>query len=268
MGRDKLRQRDLERIEAALRRAAETVAEFTPGAIEYERKRGGDPVTEADERIDQVLRELLPAGDEGWLSEETVDDAARLERRRVWVVDPLDGTREFIQGIPEWCISVGLVEEGQAVAGGIYNPSTDQVFLASLETGLTLNGEKAGASHRTSLESAVVLASRSEVRRGEWERFEGGPYEVRPTGSVAFKLACVAAGLVDATWTLVPKNEWDIAAGVALVRAGGGEVYDLSGALPSFNNRSTLKSGLIAHGGKLRDAVWEELDLPLEGDGS
>ena len=93
----------------------------------------------------------------------------------------------------------------------------------------------------------MVLASRSEVKRGEWESFRRKDFEVKPVGSVAYKLALVAAGLADATWTLVPKHEWDIAAGVALLQAAGGDVYSLEGEPPSFNQKNPLLSGLIAH---------------------
>ena len=241
------RDNDLERIEAALRAAAEALTPFTPGAIAVEMKSGGDPVTEADRRVDEVLHRLLPAEGEGWLSEETVDDLVRLDRDRVWVVDPLDGTREFIEGIPEWSVSIGLVEEGQPVAGGIYNPSTHQLVLGATDRGVTLNGEPAGVSTRGSLEGAVVLASRSEVKRGEWERFQNRGFKVKPCGSVAYKLAQVAAGLVDATWTLVPKNEWDVVAGVALVRAAGGLIEVLEDPDRTFNRENPLMAGMLAH---------------------
>ena len=131
------RRDDLAKIEAALREAASAVSVFTPGSIEVELKQGGDPVTAADTAINDVLLKILPAEGEGWLSEETVDDPIRLEKERVWIVDPLDGTREFIQGIPEWSISIGLVENGKAVAGGILNPSTNELVLGSIETGVT-----------------------------------------------------------------------------------------------------------------------------------
>src|SRR5262244_2626711 len=101
----------LERVRAALETAREVLNRFTPGAIEAEYKAGHDPVTEADRAVDRVLRENLLRDDEGWLSEESVDDFSRLDKRRVWVVDPLDGTREFVQGIPEFCISIAMVED-------------------------------------------------------------------------------------------------------------------------------------------------------------
>jgi len=251
------RREDLRRIEAALREAEKALAPFTPGAIAVERKAGGDPVTEADHRVDDVLRHLLPSPGEGWLSEETVDDHARLDKRRTWVVDPLDGTREFVEGIPQWSVSIGLVEDGQPVAGGILNPATHQLVLGAVGHGVALNGEPRTVSGRESLEGAVVLASNSEIRRGEWDRFAGQGIEVRPCGSVAYKLAMVAAGLVDATWTLVPKNEWDVVAGVALVRAAGGIIEPMGEADRAFNRPSTLLEGLLAYPPQLQAAIHE-----------
>ncbi len=252
---------DLRRIARGLRAAAEVLEDFTPGQVEATRKAGGSPVTEADQRIDDVLSELLPIVGEGWLSEESVDGADRLDCRRVWVVDPLDGTREFIEGIPEWCVSIGLVEDGRPVAGGILNPLTGETFLGSPSTGVTLNGQPVQQSPRTCLQGAVVLASRSEVQRGQWRPFEECGIEVVAMGSVAYKLARVAAGLADATWTLVPKNEWDIAAGVALILAQGGSVRRPDGKPCRFNRPKTLYPGLIASGAGLAapiEALIEE----------
>ena len=252
---------DLRRIEAGLRQAAAAIVDITPGAVEADYKAPGDPVTEADRRIDAILRRLLPREGEGWLSEETVDDPVRLDRQRVWIVDPVDGTREFVEGLPEWCISIGLVEGGRAVAGGIYNPAVGNLVLGSLETGVTLNGEPARVSDRVGLDGALVLASRSETRRGEWERFENLGFRVEASGSVAYKLAQVAAGLIDATWTLVPKNEWDVAAGAALVAAAGGEVLTLDAESPRFNKPDTLFRGFVATPPGLKQPILSLLEL-------
>lgn len=251
------RDKDLQRIEHALREARRALEPFTPGAIEVERKAGGDPVTAADHEVDSLLRDLLPSPGEGWLSEETRDDLSRLDRGRVWVVDPLDGTREFVEGLPEWSVSVGLVEDGEPVAGGILNPATGQLVLGAVGQGVTLNGSPAGVSKRESLDGALVLASRSEVRRGEWERFADRGFEIRACGSVAYKLAMVAAGEVDATWTLVPKNEWDVVAGVALVRAAGGTIEVLNDRARRFNGRDTLMDGLLAYPPQLAGPIAE-----------
>jgi myo-inositol-1(or 4)-monophosphatase len=250
---------ELKRIEEGLRAAGEILAELRARDLKIERKERNDPVTEADLRVDAALRELLPRDGEGWLSEETADDASRLSCERVWVVDPIDGTREYVADIPEWCVSIGLVEEGRPLAGGIYNPATDQLILGGVGRGVTLNGQPATVSEATQLDDALVLASRSEVKRGEWERFEGGPFRVQATGSVAFKLAQVAAGLCDATWTLVPKSEWDVAAGVALVQAAGGEAYLPDWELPTFNRRPPKLPGLIAAGPGLLGPIRELL---------
>ena len=247
----------VERIRGALQQAVSVVSSFVPGAVKADQKSSGrGPVTEADRALDRVLRETLLREGEGWLSEESADDLTRLEKHRVWVVDPLDGTLEFVAGIPEWCISIGLVEDGRVVAGGVANPATGETFLGSLESGLNYNGRPARASGRTTLEGAVVLASRSEVKRGEWEAFRNAPITVRPMGSVAYKLALVAAGLADATWTLTPKHEWDVAAGVALVQAAGGFAECLDKSAPTFNNRSPRFSGLAAGAAPLREKIW------------
>ncbi|MBV9573446.1 MAG: 3'(2'),5'-bisphosphate nucleotidase CysQ [Acidobacteriales bacterium] len=246
----------LQRIKAALEAARSVFTGFTPGAIETRYKVGSDPVTEADRAVDRVLRKELLQPGEGWLSEESVDDPTRLERSRVWVVDPLDGTREFVAGIPEFVVSVAMVEDGRPVAGGICNPATGEVFLGSLDSGMTYNGKPASASRRSVVDGATVLASRSEVKRGEWQQFAEAPFIVTPMGSVAYKLALVAAGLADATFTLTPKNEWDVAAGAALVQSAGGIVCTLDGADLRCNNQSPLLSGLVACGPLLKEPLF------------
>ena len=245
----------LARIEAAIAASRAVFARFTPGAIETEYKIGHDPVTEADRALDAVLRQTLLRDGEGWLSEESVDDPIRLQRSRVWVVDPLDGTREFVKGIPEFCVSIGFVENGRPVAGGIYNPATDETFLGAIDSGVTYNGKPAQPSQRTSLDGALVLASRSEVKRGEWKPFESATFTIRPMGSVAYKLALVSAGLADITFTLTPKNEWDVVAGAALVLSAGGFVSTLEKTDLTANRRDPLLSGLLACGPFLKDQL-------------
>jgi myo-inositol-1(or 4)-monophosphatase len=242
----------LKRIDAALAAARDVFGRFTAGAIDAEFKAGHDPVTEADRAIDAVLRQNLLRDGEGWLSEESVDNFTRLDKKHVWVVDPLDGTREFVKGIPEFCVSIGFVEDGHPVAGGIYNPATDEAFVGSIDAGVLYNGRPAHASARASLAGALVLASRSEVKRGEWRAFENGPLRIHAMGSVAYKLARVSAGLADVTFTLTPKNEWDVAAGAALVLSSGGFVTTLENKPFRANNRNPLLSGLIASGPHLR----------------
>src|SRR5271169_1778753 len=176
----------LHRIQSALDAARLVFARFTPGAVATEYKAGHDPVTEADRAVDAVLRRNLLRDGEGWLSEETADNPSRLDKERVWIVDPLDGTREFVKGLPEFCVSIGFAENGKPVAGGIYNPVTKETFLGAIDTGVLYNGKPAQATERTSLDGALILASRSEVKRGEWKPFENGTYKVQAMGSVAY----------------------------------------------------------------------------------
>ena len=254
----------LNRIQKALQAAAHTILQFAPGDINAEFKPGGrGPVSDADGASNQTLRDVLLQDGEAWLSEESADDFDRLKSKRVWIVDPLDGTLEFISGIPEWCVSVALVEDGRAVAGGICNPATGELILGSLGTGLTYNGVFTYPTMKKSLAGAIVGASRSEVRREEWKRFENSSFLIRPLGSVAYKLALVAAGRLDATWTLTPKNEWDVAAGVALIESAGGCVRGLTNKTLVFNNRNTLIPGLIASGRYLQDELWSSLSVHL-----
>jgi len=248
----------LGRIEAALREAKTIFARFTPGEIAAEYKAGHDPVTAADRELDVALRKHLLRPGEGWLSEESADDRSRLEYEQVWVVDPLDGTREFVAGIPEFCASVALVERGRPVAAGIYNPATDELFLGSIDSGLSYNHAPVHTSRHNTLKDATVLASRSETKRGEWKKFASAPFRVEPMGSVAYKLARVSAGLADITFTLTPKHEWDVAAGAALVLSGGGFVETLDSPLVC-NRKDPLISGLIAGGPLLKDELLEFL---------
>lgn len=253
----------IERIQAAIHAAKEVFGQFTPGKIETEYKAGHDPVTEADRALDSVLRKNLLREGEGWLSEESADDLSRLDRERVWVVDPLDGTRELVEGIPEFCVSIALVESGRPVAAGICNPATNETFMGAIDCGLTYNGAPARVSQRSELRGALVLASRSETKRGEWEKFQGAPFKVEPMGSVAYKLARVAAGLADITFTLTPKNEWDIAGGAALINSAGGFVQTLDSVM-ICNRKNPLIDGLIACGPLLKDELLQFLSPYLQ----
>jgi len=249
------------RIEAALKAACAALAPFTPGRVAAEYKSRQDPITEADRIVDRVLRENLQRNGEGWLSEESLDDKVRLQFDRIWIVDPLDGTAEFVAGVPEWCVSIGFAHEGSAVAGGVCNPLTGEIFLGARNIGVTYNGAAVRVGKRKTLDGALVLASRSEVHRGQWRQFQHREFDIRPLGSIAYKLALVAAGKADATWTFVPKHEWDIAAGVALVEAAGGFVTTVEGASPTFNNPEPRLSGLIAGARGLRRPLHEILSL-------
>lgn len=252
------------RISDALTCACAVLTRYTPGQIPVQYKSDLDPVTEADREVNAVLRASLVRNGEGWLSEESADDEERLDKTQVWIVDPLDGTREFVQGIPEWSVSVAFVEYGFPVAGGICNPATGEMYLGCIGWGVTCNGTPARATARGDLRGALVLGSRSEANRGEWGRFENAGFTFRPSGSVAYKLARVAAGQADATWTLVPKHEWDVAAGLALIASADGIARALDGSPVILNQRRPLLDGLVA----CAPALYEQISSLLKSEKS
>jgi myo-inositol-1(or 4)-monophosphatase len=225
---------------------------FRDGGYQIDSKGKNNPVTtadfEADSELKQILREAFPTY--GWLSEETVDNDDRLTAERVWIVDPLDGTKEFIKGIPEFVVAIALAEHGVPVMGVSYNPIKDELFWGMPGAGCHLNDKIVTVSDTRTLEHSTILASRSETARGEWKAYEGR-VTVRAIGSVAYKLALVAAGQADATFTLTPKSEWDIASGVALIIAAGGRVTDLHGEPLQFNRRDVKTPGFVASNGHL-----------------
>ena len=220
-------------------------------------KHNDSPVTvadhEANHKIHQIIHRAFPH--DGWLSEETTDSPARLSKRRVWVVDPLDGTKEFIDKIPEFAVSIGLIEEGRPILGVIYYPALDELIWAVCgrgawgRTGAT-NDTRLHVSPTARLAEATVLSSRSETKRGEWKPFQS-LFRAQPAGGMAHKLATVAKGEADATFTLVPKNEWDLCAGVVLIEEAGGMLTTLGGRPVVFNQATTLLQGLVASNRRL-----------------
>ncbi|MFC1764316.1 3'(2'),5'-bisphosphate nucleotidase CysQ [Planctomycetota bacterium] len=203
-------------------------------------------VTEADLEADRLLRERL--GEEfpsyGWLSEETKMDARRHTSSRVWIVDPIDGTREFVLQIPEYAVSVSLVEDGVPVLGVVYNPPKQELYSAIKGQGAQLNGSLIRCDHDLG-GKPIVEVSRSDIDKGRFSAFEDN-VQLHPCGSIAYKLARLAAGRVDSTLSLTPKNEWDIAAGVILVTEAGGRITELKGGGYCFNQKDTLVNGVIA----------------------
>ncbi len=236
----------LERVQTALAAARAVYQSFDGDKITELKKAGGDPLTEVDMALDSALKESLLANGDGWLSEETVDNSTRLDRDLVWIVDPLDGTREFIDGLPEFCTSIGAVVDGVPIVGGIINPAAGLEIVGGLGIGLTCNGVPVEKTRPAVGNVTRVLASRTEVGRGRWEMVEAAGIDVEPMGSVAYKMARVAAGLDWATWTPVPKNEWDVAGGAALLKAAGGTTVGLDGRELTFNRADPLFDGIIA----------------------
>tara|TARA_Y100000996_G_scaffold337292_1_gene273985 strand:+ start:3032 stop:3814 length:783 start_codon:yes stop_codon:yes gene_type:complete len=233
----------------ATKQAADVILKYYNSSYEVKMKGKGNPVTEADIEADEILKETLmkETPDFGWLSEETRDSSDRLNKTKVWVVDPLDGTKEFVEGIPNFVISVGLVENNKPVLGIIYNPVTEQMFSAYTGGGVKLNGVNCTISKSSQLSKMSMLNSRSETKAGLWEPYKEYFNEVSPIGSIAYKLALVSTAQSDMVASLKPKNEWDICAGHCLINESGGILITSLGEKISYNNSNTLITpGLIA----------------------
>ncbi|MHC4168603.1 MAG: 3'(2'),5'-bisphosphate nucleotidase CysQ [Planctomycetota bacterium] len=218
-------------------------------------------VTEADIEADKILQNHLRSEfpDYGWLSEETKDDDSRFGCECVWIVDPMDGTREFVMKVPEFVVSVALAERGEVVLGVVLNPCTGDIFEAAKGAGTRLNGQSVRCNHRLDGKPEVEV-SRSDIEKNRFAGYESR-LNLRPCGSIAHKLARLAAGKADGTLSVTPKNEWDIAAGVILVAEAGGRITDIAGRKYQFNRPETLVDGVIAASadayGLIKSAVEE-----------
>jgi len=204
-------------------------------------KADSSPVTLADQRSDALLKtrlgRLLPAA--GWLSEESVDDSSRMASEIVWVVDPLDGTKEFIEGVPQYAVAIGLLQRNEPILGIVHNPVTEEVFSAIRGEGASKNGQTVVIA-----ENGAMLASRSEMKRGEFEPFSD--WIIEPIGSIALKLALIASGHGAVTLSRGPKWEWDVCAGSLIVQEAGGRVSDMFGEPFRFNNAFPKVRGVLA----------------------
>jgi myo-inositol-1(or 4)-monophosphatase len=209
----------------------------------------GQVLTAADLEIDRLLHETLtgafPA--DGWLSEERADDRSCLHRRRVWVVDPIDGTRAFANGLPEFAISVALLRDGAPVLGAVYNPATAERFEAERGCGAWCDGVRLGVSAHEALHGARLLSSRTEMRRRNWPALM--PEAVfTDLSSLAYKLALVAAGRFDGLISLRTSYDWDLAAAQLLIEEGGGRLTGADGAALALNRPDPRHPGLAAAG--------------------
>ncbi len=249
---------ELRAAEQAAREAGDVIAGLYRGDYGVREKSRGDPVTTADLTANRAIREILAARfpQDAWLSEEDADDLGRLERSRVWIVDPLDGTREFIRGIPEFCVSIGLAVDGFPVVGVIYHPLRAELFTAVRGGGARLNGEILRVSLPGNGERPCLLISRSEPRRRLAELAR--EFVLEPMGSIAYRLATVARGEADATLTFRRVKEWDVCAGIVIVEEAGGRTMTGEGRRPVFNRREPVLQQLVA-GSEVSNAKIQDL---------
>jgi myo-inositol-1(or 4)-monophosphatase len=208
-----------------------------------------NPVTEVDLKSNEKIREILTCAfpEHGWLSEETKDSEARFQKTKVWIIDPLDGTKEFITGIPEFTVSIGLAEEGIPVLGAVYNPITEELFWASREEGAFCNNQRLRCSRQEQLSGIRLITSRSEHQKGKTAAFKPIASEIIPLGSSAYKLGVLAQARGDLYISQHPLSEWDMCAGHLILREAGGILLDLNGNEIKYNQKGVGTGvGIIA----------------------
>jgi myo-inositol-1(or 4)-monophosphatase len=246
----------------AVREAGAAVRGFYKDSYTVKEKGEDNPLTDADIASNNILQahltRLLPEA--GWLSEESADDASRCQRTDVWIVDPVDGTKEFTLGIPEFVVSVALVREGRPVLGVLYNPIQEQLFVGEVGEGAWYNGVPCRVSSHAPLDGARIVCSRTEMKKGWFDKYLDR-LKLMPVGSVAYKFGLVGAGMAEATFTPQPRHEWDIAGGVAFVQAAGGHTSNRHGAAFRFNLPKPLVDGICATNGVIHPHILALMDV-------
>lgn len=239
-----------------VRDAGELARELSTQSVDHWKKTDGTPISNADLKVNDLLKARLTGGrpDYGWLSEETRDDPARLTRQRVWVVDPIDGTKAYLKGDPHWTVSVALVENGRPILGAVYNPMTAEFFEATLGHGARLNDKTIQVTARTELAGARMIMHRSVLASDRW--MDAWPeLNTEMRNSMAYRLCLVASGSFDATVVLSKKSEWDLAAADLVVHEAGGTVSAHDGERFTYNRADSVLPNVLAAGPGLYDGL-------------
>jgi len=231
--------------------------EMFKGKYDVQEKSRNNPVTSADLEANRLIREIIQMKfpTDGWLSEEDKDGAERLQASRVWVIDPIDGTKEFIEGVPQFAVSIAFVEDQRPKAAVVFNPAKNRLYKAAAGHGAFLNDQRIRVTPCQSVDGARLLVSRSEPQR-KFQVFVDR-CEIKPIGSIAYRLAKVAGGDGDGTLTFRSIHEWDICAGVLMVEEAGGKVVDGSGAGLRFNQREPRHRGVVAANAPLSEGLQD-----------
>ena len=237
---------DLDLLRAAAIEAGAMAVHHRAQGLKIQSKPGGSPVTDADVAVDSWLREHLTTArpDHGWLSEETADSPDRLSRRRILVVDPIDGTVAFMKNKPWWSVALAIVEDGRPVAAVIHAPDLNETFEAVKGGGARLSGRLIAASDTSALENASILTGAGLLESPKWA--EPWPrMRVENRNSLAYRMALVASGAFDAALALTPKWDWDVAAGALIAAEAGAKVSDHQGQPWRFNRPDPRQASLV-----------------------
>ena len=257
-----MQETDLALLTEAARHAGEIAKKYFQNDPSVTHKPGGaGPVTDADLAVDAMLEASLRLArtDYGWLSEETEDNAARLKTKRQFVVDPIDGTRAFINGSKDWAHALAVVEDGLVVSAVVYLPMHDLLFAATKGGGATVNDRPIAVTN-AALGNATVLGAKPNFESHFWKGGQVPPVTRAFRSSLAYRLCLVAQGEFDGMLTLRPSWEWDIAAGALIITEAGGVVSDQYAAPLQFNNPHPQVPGVLAAGAQLHAALAARLE--------
>ena len=247
-----------ERLAACVRQAGALALSMFGVPLKSWTKGASSPVSEADMAVDALLRDGLKAAapDVAWLSEESTDDPVRLKAPRVWIVDPIDGTRGYIAGLTDWCVSAALVENGRPVVACLFAPVSDEFFMAVVGSGATRNGAAIAASPGAGLADVRFAGPKNFLER---LGTVAPPFTITPRlHSLALRLARVAQGDIDAAIAGGNSHDWDLAAADLLVHEAGGALSPFSGE-PLCYNRPVPRHGMLVAAGRERHAALLEL---------
>ncbi|MDX8518123.1 3'(2'),5'-bisphosphate nucleotidase CysQ [Mesorhizobium dulcispinae] len=245
---------DLDLLRDAAREAGAIAMRYFGNNPQVWMKGGTSPVSEADHAADAYLRETLlkERPGYGWLSEETADDHARLSARRTFVVDPIDGTRGFLDGLHSWCVSVAVVEDGRSLAGVLECPAKQETYWALPGEGAFLNGKRI---HVRALGDTVDIGGPKPLVDRMPEAWQGRLRRMPYIPSLAYRLAMIANGKLDATFVKPSAHDWDIAAADLILSEAGGALLDRSGERPRYAGEVINHGALAAGSGELLDVL-------------
>jgi myo-inositol-1(or 4)-monophosphatase len=249
-------QDDLDLLQAAGAEAASIAMRHFNTKLDVRWKDGLSPVTNADMEVDDYLRNFLTAArpDYGWLSEETADSPERLSARRTFVVDPIDGTRAFMAGKDVWCVSIAIVEGGRSVAAYLNCPVRGEAYTALPGAGARMNGQP---MKRLEKQPLIRISAAKPILAALPQAF-AAQCAFQPTvPSLAYRIALIAAGVLDATIVKPDSHDWDLAASELILRECGGQLLDLSGKTPMFATENPSHGVLVAASGQAVRALLD-----------
>lgn len=239
--------------------AGHIAEEFEKNNLDILYKSPNQPVTQADLKINKFIKEFcqLKTPNFGWLSEESVDDSSRKSCDYFWCLDPIDGTRSFIQKKPEYTISLALIKKNTPIFGIVYNPKTKEFFHAMANSSAFCNKKKINVAKNDSLENLTMAISSSEKKKFDSHKFN--IKKLIKIGSIAYKVALVAKGEIDATVSFTKKNDWDLAAAILILNRAGGLCTTISGKKIKFNSNDLKISSVLSSNEKLHYRLSSKL---------